>query len=326
MIQAPEPHVLRDRIRGMMLGAAIGDALGSAFEMVRSSGIHKQHGPIIRKYYAGAPGSLLDGRAPGNPTDDTAMALSLATAISERSEATAASIAARFTSDLARGGAFGDMFWDGGPGNACVAMLYAVEHGARPFESIDPNAGGNGAAMRAHPCAVLPSPGAVAELAAMQARLSHPHPAAVASAQVVALIDHAGLYGGRLSAALPATVSDGTMRDAWAYYHDVREQTGPLSEPLPARLRDVNMAGWNTVAAAHSIATLFENDFAAGVGAAAASGEDTDTIASIVGGMLGAVHGAGGLPAHLLKGLAYRATIERVADALADAVERVRSA
>jgi ADP-ribosyl-[dinitrogen reductase] hydrolase len=318
----PERSVLRDRIHGMMLGAAIGDALGSAFEMMPSAEIYRRCGAIVKQYHPGMPGSLLRGRAAGIPTD-TAMALSLAKAIAERPVVTAASIAARFGDDLSRDGAFGPMFLDGAPGNACMSMLYALDRGSAPFKDINPNAGGNGAAMRAHPCAVLPSAEAAARVAALQARLSHPHSAAVASAEVVALIAHIGLYHGYLCADFPKSIRDERMCASWSHFHEVDDALNDPSEPLPARLRDVDMAGWNTVAAAHAIAQLFQHDFAGGVGAAAASGRDTDTVANIVGGMLGAVHGRRALPAHLLDGLAYREQIESVANVLADAAERM---
>jgi ADP-ribosylglycohydrolase len=318
-----DPGVLRDRIRGMMLGAAIGDALGSAFEFVSSAAIYRTYGPVVKEYHRGVAGSLLSGRSPGIPTDDTAMALSLARVIAEGSGTSAQSIADRFASDLSQDGTFGKMFLTGGPGNACLSMLYAFKRGAQPFEGIDPNAGGNGAAMRAHPCGVLPSIGEAIALAALQARLSHPHPAAVASAQAIAAVAHVALYEGRLLAVLPGAISDERMRSAWEYFHDIDTKVHLAGGALPARLRDVDMAGWNTVSAAHAIASLFAEDLAAAVGAAAASGLDTDTVAGMVGAMLGAVHGTRALPGHLLDGLSYREEIERIANALADAALRL---
>lgn len=56
------------------------------------------------------------------------------------------------------------------------------------------------------------------------------------------------------------------------------------------------------------------------LGLAAASGKDTDTIASIVGGMLGALHGVDILPKHLLDGLSGRDLIEDAATTLHRAV------
>lgn len=194
-------------------------------------------------------------------------------------------------------------------------MLHALRQGARPFESIDANAGGNGAAMRAHPCGVLADRAKVASVSAMQARLSHPHPGAVAAAQTVALIVHDAIFRTILPTGLPPEITDPTMRDAWIEAH---RQVESGSDPLPPHLRDVNMAGWNTVSSAHAIALLYVDDLEKGIAAAAASGRDTDTIASITGAMLGALHGASAIPNRWLRGLQYREEIERVANDLAD--------
>ena len=64
-------------------------------------------------------------------------------------------------------------------------------------------------------------------------------------------------------------------------------------ERLPGHLRNVAMNAWATVSAAHAIALLYADDPASAIAAAAASGGDTDTIACIVGGIVGA-RGASG--------------------------------
>ena len=57
----------------------IGDALGSAFEFVDARSIAAELGePLCWTYRSAMPGSLLYPREPGIPTDDTAMALSVA--------------------------------------------------------------------------------------------------------------------------------------------------------------------------------------------------------------------------------------------------------
>jgi ADP-ribosylglycohydrolase len=212
----PDP-VLRDRLRGALLGAAIGDALGSAFEFVSSAAIERAiGGPVVREFREALPISLLAPRPPGIPTDDTAMTLTLIAALIEPSPLTPTSLFKRLVAELRYGaGRYADIFWDGGPGGACTAIMRVAESGAGPFESLNPNAGGNGAAMRAHPCGAFPDREFVADLAAMQAKLSHPHPGAVAAAQVVALIVHDGLYTGRLTTELPAEITDPDMTQAW---------------------------------------------------------------------------------------------------------------
>lgn len=304
---------LLDRIRGSLLGAAIGDAMGSAFEFLSSAAIERAIGSNIAwDYHAALPGSLMAPRDPGIPTDDTAMTIALIDALCHGAP-TPAAILSGMTKTLRRnGGPVADMFWDGGPGGACVAMLHVAQSGAAPFEKIDPNAGGNGAAMRAHPCGAFPDRAFAVELAGMQARLSHPHPAAIASAQIVALVVHDAMYNDRFSATIPPEVQDAKMRAAWASAHANVQPSGHL----PQHLLDVDVAGWNTVAAAHAIARAYASDPATAIGLAAASGKDTDTVASIVGGMLGALHGADALPNHLLETLSGRQFIEERAAAL----------
>ena len=303
-----------DRVYGMMLGAAIGDALGSAFEFVSSRDIEAALGaPYVADYRDALAGSLLYPRRPGIPTDDTAMTLALVDALCVPGLAPVELLHRRFVNGLLRGaGPVADLFWKGAPGGDCLAMLSAGRSGAGPFELLNPNAGGNGAAMRAHPCAIFPDRVRVAEIAAVQARFSHPHHAAVASAQVVALVVHEALQTGRLAADCPPEVTDSTMHLAWDDMHREAER----GVRLPAHLRDVDMAGWNTVAAAHAIAAMYEDDPEAGIGFAAASGRDTDTVASIAGAMLGAVHGRSALPKRWLDGLHGRELVEHRAEAL----------
>ena len=307
-----------DRVAGMMYGAAIGDALGSAFEFVSSRAIEAAiGGACARDYHVALRGSLLHPRQPGIPTDDTAMTLALVDALCDPGPSDVAQFHRRFFAGLARGaGLVADMFWNGGPGGTCITAIGVADAGAGPFERLDPNAGANGAAMRAHPCAIFRDRATVASVASMQARLSHPHPGAVASAQVVALVAHDALMTGRLTSDCPAEVSDATMRRAWEQMH----RGGEPGAQLPAHLLDVDMAGWNTVAAAHAIALLYQDDPEAGIGFAAASGKDTDTVASITGAMLGAVHGRRALPQGWMDGLHGRELIEPRIEALLESI------
>jgi ADP-ribosylglycohydrolase len=303
------PSGIQDRFRGSLFGGAIGDAMGSAFEFISSSAIAASNGgPIVRDYREALPGSLMHPRVAGRPTDDTAMTLALLESLAQGAPPLSIESLHRGICDaLAPGNnPASTMFWDGGPGGACIAMLRVAQSGAGPFERLNPNAGGNGAAMRAHVCGLFPDRAFVAELGALQARLSHPHPAAVACAQAIALIAHEGFYTGKLATELPPEVTDPQMLAAWTAAHrDLKK-----GARLPAHLRDVDMAGWNTVSAAHAIAYLYSDDVEAAIGIAAGSGGDTDTVASMVGAMLGAVHGCAALPQRWIDGLHERELLE----------------
>ena len=298
-----------DRIAGCLFGAAIGDALGSAFEFVRSEQIERHLGePIVREYLPAMSGSLLDPRRPGNPTDDTAMALSVANAIAGDEGLTAALFAQGFLEDLDRDhGRFGDMFWHGGPGTATTAALRRLKAGAKPATCGEPAAGGNGGAMRAHPLGFLTDRDEVLKISAVQARVTHGHPAAVAAAMAVAVLVYDALDGVTPSEEFPAGIEDAQFARAWRERHSDLQ---PAGLRLPSRLRDVDMAGWNTVAAAHAIAICFPDDPVTAIGVAAASGLDTDTVASITGAIVGARHGISAFPKKCLEGLVARPLID----------------
>jgi ADP-ribosylglycohydrolase len=118
-----------DRVAGTMFGAAIGDALGSAFEFVRNDQIERHLGSSwVRDFEPALRGSLLYERDPGQPTDDTAMALSLAFALTAGEPLSAELFAKRFLDDLdSERGRFGRMFCDGGPGGATQRALRRQE-------------------------------------------------------------------------------------------------------------------------------------------------------------------------------------------------------
>ncbi len=313
----------RDRVLGAMFGAAIGDALGSAFEFVDSATIarHLGNDGIVREYHPALSGSLLAPRAPGKPTDDTAMALCVAGVIASSDEPTATAFATSFTTQLRRNSRsrIATMFWTGGPGGATMRALARLDAGADPAESGAPDDGGNGAAMRAHPVAMLYTREAALRVAGLQARVTHGHPAAVEAARAVAAIVHDALHVDAfgdvtLSADVPDGISEPTFLRAWKAAHAEADSEG---DALPPHLRDVGMSGWETVAAAHAIAMRYPDPGEA-IGRATASGGDTDTIASIVGTIVGARDGFRRLPTRLVDTLVDGGLVRKSATALAD--------
>ncbi|MBD5657706.1 MAG: ADP-ribosylglycohydrolase family protein, partial [Candidatus Eremiobacteraeota bacterium] len=225
----------------MMFGAAIGDALGSAFEMLRSDVIERHLGSAVARTFEPAlRGSLLFGRGAGEPTDDTAMALSLASALTCGKPFTPELFAERFEEDLAhRRGRFAEMFWLGGPGGATTQALRRLQRGAAPSTNGHVDDGGNGAAMRAHPAGCLHDRDEVLGVAAMQAKITHGHPAAVAAAQAVAVLVHDAIGGRPISLDMPAGIDEPTFSAAWHGAH--RDLIA--GERLPAHLRNAAMSG-----------------------------------------------------------------------------------
>jgi len=261
---------------------------------------------FVSNYEPALHGSLLYGREPAQPTDDTAMALSVAFALARHEPITADLFARAFLTDLEYGrGRFADMFWTGGPGGATTQALRRLQRGAPAASNGHVDDGGNGAAMRAHPVGCLEDRDEVLHVAAMQAKVTHGHPAAVAAAQAVAVLVHDAIAVRPASSAVPAGINDPTFAAEWRRAH----QGLVGGDGLPPHLRNAAMSGWATVSAAHAISLIYDGDPERAIGAAAASGGDTDTIACIVGALVGARCGLSSLPSRWVAGLAPGASL-----------------
>src|SRR5688572_18086553 len=83
---------MQSRYRGVMLGLAVGDALGGPVEFMSREAILKQYGKPVREMVGGGWLKL----KPGETTDDTAMTRILAESILVRDAVDPADIAARY--------------------------------------------------------------------------------------------------------------------------------------------------------------------------------------------------------------------------------------
>jgi ADP-ribosylglycohydrolase len=149
----------------------------------------------------------------------------------------------------------------------------------------------------------------VLEVAAAQARVTHGHPAAIAAAAAVAVMVYDALHGVDPSSDVSAGITDVTFAKTW---HELHRDLVPSGLRLPGRLRNVAMSGWETVAAAHAITACFAGDPVVAIGVAAASGGDTDTVASITGAIVGARSGIAAFPKSWLEGLTARPLLDEV--------------
>jgi poly(ADP-ribose) glycohydrolase ARH3 len=228
----------------------------------------------------------------------------------------AKAFARAFLADLDRqSGRFGNLFWRGGPGGTTIGALARLNAGAAPETCGFPDAGANGAAMRAHPIGVIRSRSDVLRIAELQAKVTHGHPAAIEAAKAVAVTVNDALAGCEPEVVPPVGIENSEFIGAWFSAH---EGIVVGAERLPAHLTDADMAGWVTVATAHAIAYVYQDDPNRAIAAAAASGADTDTVASIVGAIVGARCGAEALNTAWADGL-------RGAGDIYDAVEQLEN-
>ena len=138
----------RDKIRGMFLGVAIGDALGMPVETLTAEQIKEKFGRI--DHYIRPDGhKWFNGREAGTWTDDTQLTLVVAESLIAKGEIDLDDLAARHIAALKEG----DLGW--GPSTReAVQRLAAGVHWSESGKSEKPNRGyGNGVAMKVAPIA-----------------------------------------------------------------------------------------------------------------------------------------------------------------------------
>lgn len=160
-----------NRARGVVLGQAIGDALGTTVEFQRSTSIQREYPNGLRELIGEGPFHLL----PGQITDDTELALSLARSIVEAkgfNDDVAAQAYCRWyhSGPFDIGGTIRSAF--GTPNDRGAGLADRVRACAAALSQA------NGSLMRQSPLGVfgwnMPA-AALADLACRDSTLSHPH-------------------------------------------------------------------------------------------------------------------------------------------------------
>src|SRR3712207_4324618 len=230
-------------------------------------------------------GSL--GWEPGEFTDDTQMALLVATSLIERGGLDEADIFDRFRAWL-----------NAGPpdvGNQTRAVLgsgrpldvAAAEH----FERSG-HAAGNGSLMRTTPAAIWLArfgQAATVDAARRISALTHGDPSAGGGCAFFHDLARGALDGGDPWAPVPSALELGgpEHRDRWA--------TVLADDWTPDRATESNGAVWPTLGQA-VWALRHGRDFAEVMRLVIDLGGDTDTVAAVAGGLAGAVFGIAGIP------------------------------
>lgn len=282
---------LPGRARGVLLGQAVGDALGTTVEFQSPESIG------ARDAGDGWPGRIVGGGpfgvAPGQVTDDTELALALACSLVERGRYDADAVAGAYVAWRRSepwdcGQATHQAFGLADPLPEALAQRVA-ERASRKTQA-------NGALMRVSPLAVFGhalAPPALAELAAQDARLSHPDPLCQAASAVFTLtlaeVLRKGLDG-------PAAYAR-----ALSFCREV-PRAAPALGVLEAAAGappafDEERQGWVKLALGYAFFHLrHARSFAEALEAVVRAGGDTDTNAAITGALLGGVFGEDGIP------------------------------
>ncbi|WP_313901265.1 ADP-ribosylglycohydrolase family protein [Mycobacterium sp. SMC-4] len=289
----------KDRIEGVLLTTAAGDALGAPYEF------QPPRGPELDVAMVG--GGVWQ---PGEWTDDTAMAVAIAevaaTGADLRDEAAQDDIVSRWlqwsrdtkdigiqTSSVLR--------------TAAIGTTITAKRARAMSEDLHRRTGrtaGNGSLMRTAPVALayLDDADAMVEAARAISELTHFDPdAGDACVLWCSAIRHSVLTG-ELDVRVGLRHLDSQRRELWSARLDVAERSRPVDFPNNGWVVAALQAAWSAIVTT----PVPTDDPASGVfradhlrlalDSAVRAGFDTDTVAAIAGGLLGAVHGASAVP------------------------------
>ncbi len=292
--------IKNDRFRGCLLGLAVGDAVGTTVEF-RSRGSFLP----LTDMEGGGPFQL----KPGQWTDDTSMALCLATSLVECQGFNADDQMRRYWAWYQEGylSSTGQCF---DIGNTVRNALEQYHRTGNPYSgSTHPRSAGNGCIMRLAPVPLFyhADRDQAIEFSGESARTTHGAEECIEASRLFGSMLWHGLSGyGKAELLTPPhpTVSSSLQPIARGEYQtktiDQIRGSGYVVESLEAAL----WCFWTT------------DNFEAAILQAANLGDDADTTAAICGQIAGVYYGESGIPQHWLDRLALREEIRALSDRL----------
>ncbi|MFN8468017.1 MAG: ADP-ribosylglycohydrolase family protein [Caldilineaceae bacterium] len=294
------------RFRGCLIGLAIGDAVGTTVEF-------KPRGSFapLKDMVGGGPFSL----PPGAWTDDTSMALCLATSLVEKRGFDALDQMQRYLRWREEGylSSIGRCF---DIGTATNAALSRFKHSGDPYSgSDDPHSAGNGSIMRLAPVPMFfaGDPPAAVAYAVESSRTTHAAQECLDASRLFAAILLAALAGADKSAVLfgpHAGLAEGTG-------------LGPKLQAIAEgayRNKDagqIHGSGYVVDSLEAALWSFWRTDnFRDAILTAVNLGDDADTTAAVCGQVAGAFYGESGIPGNWRKQLVMVQEIRALADQL----------
>ena len=297
-----------ERVEGLLLGLAIGDALGAPTEGMTPAERHDRHGEI-RDYL---PSRVPEMGALGAGTDDTQLAFWTLEELIEDGGLVPEHLSDRFCC--------GRIY---GMGSTMSQFVERRSVQGLPWQLAGVDSLGNGALMRIAPVLIphlqLPHPSLYAD-AALDTMLTHNAPGSIAAC--VAFVEILWQLLGMRRTPEPAWWFDtfaacaGAIEGVETHYRVGREGAGSYVGPLAAYVRQTCHAAYErrlpivdacnawgsgaylmeTVPSALYILAMHGHDPETAITRAVNDTMDNDTIAAIVGAAVGALHGLAGLP------------------------------
>ncbi|WP_330251292.1 ADP-ribosylglycohydrolase family protein [Nocardia sp. NBC_00565] len=337
-----EDEKLFDRVRGAMLGGAVGDALGWPIEFLQLAQIRERHG--VAGVTDFLPGLMPD--APQQITDDTQMTLFTAEGLLRCPPgADPAPVLRRAylrwltTQEEAKPAPEPDGWLAGrqflyamrSPGHACTSGLrlqakeYRAPHLPGEPGPVNPNSKGCGTVMRSAPFGLAAlGPHKAFDAAMRCAQLTHGHPTGYLAAGAFAALIDSVLGGVELPIAvrdiiirltsMPADSSEtvSALTGALAFAH--------LGPPTPERVEQVGQ-GWVAeeclaIAVYCALYAFRTGDVRGALLLSVNHSGDSDSTGAVAGNLIGAAHGLSALPHEWVSAVEGRDELVQIADDL----------
>ncbi len=304
--------------QAILYGLALGDALGSPTEFKRLSAIKAQYGAA----------GIQEPPDPALFTDDTQMTLALAEGLLD-----AGLTADTDTQIQAIGRRFID--WrhspenDRSPGTTCLAGIERYEQGMDWHESGLVGSKGCGSAMRVAPIGYLyqHDPARLREIAIASSVITHRHPTAIAASVAAAYLVKLALDGDSPATFIRQTMAftDGLSDELDHSLLRIGHVLGWVDEEAALTHLGQGWTGEEAVALALYCVLRYPDDYVACVGRAANTDGDSDSIACIAGGILGARLGLAAIPPNWIARCEQRESLANLGVRLAAARDRLQS-
>ena len=293
----------KDRFRGCLLGLAVGDAVGTTLEF-KAPGSFKP----IHDMVGGGPFRL----KPGEWTDDTSMALCLATSLVETGGFDPKDPMDRYClwwkeGYLSSNGTCFDI------GNTVSAALRRYGETGNPIAgSTNPHSAGNGSIMRLAPVPMFYYPDVATAIrhAAESSRTTHGAPECIDACRLLAGVVCRALSG--------ASKEDVLFGENGSFHGELKITSIARGEYRAKSIGEIRGTGYVVQSLEAALWCFHHTEtFEAAILKAANLGDDADTTAAICGQVAGAFYGESGIPKKWLDRLVMRQEMRDLADRLA---------
>ena len=306
-----------EKILGGFLGAAAGDAMGAATETRSIDDIREKFGGYVKTFLTPPDDVFAAGRSAGSVTDDFSLIKHLAEALIKSGGAVTDAVAEEAVLTWYDEGTYLAMV---GPSIVeCVARLRNMPFEKRyPNITIDNFATTNGSGMRILPVGLL-SGGDIDKAigdAVVICRPTHNNISSMSGGCAVAAgvaaamrenatslsIVEAGLKGARYGEKIGAHVAVPSVYRRISLAVEI----GLRSDDFERTIYDLNaligtgLSAYQSIPAAFGIVAASKGDAMTGLFMGVNAGDDADTVACMVGSMLGTLQGAGAYPAEYI--------------------------